>query len=205
MNSEKEIRLHRYFIRNCKKNTLTIFFSFTLTFVLLTVMLVLLHTNRKIENIQLKTEFTPSDCYVDDLSEWQINLLRNDPQIKWIALQQGMHDLYGRNGQRVLLTKNDDTAITMMTKITDGRLPEKTGEIVAERWVLLNLGIEPVINQEVNVINEETGKEKKFKLVGILSDSYGNKKYGLLDLYTVMENNSTDTYLAYLRFQDCEL
>ena len=33
-------------------------------------------------------------------------------------------------------------------------------------WVLLNLGIEPVINQEVNVINEETGKEKKFKLVG---------------------------------------
>lgn len=202
MNSEKEIRLHRYFIRNCKKNTLTIFFSFTLTFVLLTVMLVLLHTNRKIENIQLKTEFTPSDCYVDDLSEWQINLLRNDPQIKWIALQQGMHDLYRRNGQRVLLTKNDDTAITMMTKITDGRLPEKTGEIVAERWVLLNLGIEPVINQEVNVINEETGKEKKFKLVGILSDSYGNKKYGLLDLYTVMENNSTDTYLAYLRFQD---
>ena len=68
------------------------------------------------------------------MSEWQINLLRNDPQIKWIALQQGMHDLYGRNGQRVLLTKNDDTAITMMTKITDGRLPEKTGEIVAERW-----------------------------------------------------------------------
>ena len=63
------------------------------------------------------------------------------------------------------MTKNDDTAITMMTKITDGRLPEKTGEIVAERWVLLNLGIEPVINQEVNVINEETGKEKKFKLV----------------------------------------
>ena len=59
------------------------------------------------------------------------------------------------------MTKNDDTAITMMTKITDGRLPEKTGEIVAERWVLLNLGIEPVINQEVNVINEETGKEKK--------------------------------------------
>ena len=76
-----------------------------------------------------------------------------------------------------VIDKNDDTAITMMTKITDGRLPEKTGEIVAERWVLLNLGIEPVINQEVNVINEETGKEKKFKLVGILSDSYGNKKY----------------------------
>lgn len=202
MSSEKEIRLHRYFIKNYKKNTMAIFFSFALTFVLLTVMLVLIHTNHKISNIQLKTEFTPSDCYVDGLSGEQIELLQNDPEIKWTALQQGTYDLYGHNGQKVYLTKNDDAAITMMTKITDGRLPQKSGEIVAERWVLLNLGIEPVIDQEVSVINEETGEEKAFKLVGILSDSYGNKKYGLLDLYTAMEENSTESYLAYIRFQD---
>ncbi|RKJ61260.1 ABC transporter permease [Roseburia sp. 1XD42-69] len=201
-NSEKGIKLHRYFIKNYKKNTIAIFFSFALTFMLLTVMLVLIHTNHKISNIQLKTEFTPSDCYVDGLSGEQIELLQNDPEIKWTALQQGTYDLYGHNGQKVYLTKNDDAAITMMTKITDGRLPQKSGEIVAERWVLLNLGIEPVIDQEVSVINEETGEEKEFKLVGILSDSYGNKKYGLLDLYAVMEENSTESYLAYIRFQD---
>ena len=123
-NSEKGIKLHRYFIKNYKKNTIAIFFSFALTFMLLTVMLVLIHTNHKISNIQLKTEFTPSDCYVDGLSGEQIELLQNDPEIKWTALQQGTYDLYGHNGQKVYLTKNDDAAITMMTKITDGRLPK---------------------------------------------------------------------------------
>ena len=58
-NSEKGIKLHRYFIKNYKKNTIAIFFSFALTFMLLTVMLVLIHTNHKISNIQLKTEFKP--------------------------------------------------------------------------------------------------------------------------------------------------
>ncbi len=200
--NEKEIRLHRYFIRNYKKNTLAVFFSFALTFMLLTVMLVLIHTNHKIANIQLKAEFSPADCYVDGLTEQQLELLRKDPEIKWTALRQGTYDLYGCNGQKVYLTKNDDAAITMVTKLTEGRLPQKAGEIAAERWVLLNLGIEPVIDQEVIITDEETEKEKKFHLTGILSDSYGNKKYGLLDLYTAMEDSSTEPYLAYIRFQD---
>ncbi len=200
--NEKEIRLHRYFIRNYKKNTLAVFFSFALTFMLLTVMLVLIHTNHKIANIQLKAEFSPADCYVDGLAEQQLELLRKDSEIKWIALQQGTYDLYGCNGQKVYLTKNDDAAITMVTRLTEGRLPQKAGEIAAERWVLLNLGIEPVIDQEVIITDEETEKEKKLRLTGILSDSYGNKKYGLLDLYTAMEDSSTEPYLAYIRFQD---
>jgi len=201
-NIQKDRKLHRYFIRNYKKNTLAVFFSFTLTFMLLTAMLVLIHTNHKIANIRWKAEFTPSDCYVDGLSAQQAALLQNDPDIKWTALQQGTYDLYERNGRKVFLMKNDDAAITMMTKIVDGRLPQKPGEIVAERWVLLNLGIEPAIGQEVPVTHEETGEEKTFHLAGILSDSYGNKKYGILDLYTVMEDNCTDPYLAYIRFQD---
>ena len=71
----KDIRLHKHFIRNYKKNTLAVFFSFALTFMLLTVLLTLLHTNHKIENVQLKAEFTPSDCYVDGLSQAQVGLL----------------------------------------------------------------------------------------------------------------------------------
>ena len=198
----KDIGLHKQFIRNYKKNTLAVFFSFALTFMLLTVLLTLLHTNHKIENIQLKAEFTPSDCYVDELSQEQIDLLQKDPDIQWTALQQGSYDLYKCKEQNVFLTRNDDTAMTMMAKLTEGRLPQKSGEIVAERWVLLNLGIEPVINQEICITEEETGEEKSFILTGILSDIYGNKKYGTLNLYTVMDESSTEPYLVYIRFQD---
>lgn len=200
--SEKKLRLHIYFIKNYKKNTFAVFFSFALTFMLLTTMLVLIHTNHKIANIQLKTEMTPSDCYVKELSAQQIELLQSDPEIKWIALQQGDYKLYERGGQKVFMTKNDHAAITMMTKLMEGRLPEKEGEIAAERWVLLNLGIEPVINQEVYLTDGDSGEDKKFYLTGILSDAYGAKKYGTLDLYTAMESSSSDPYLAYLEFQD---
>ena len=199
--SEREIRLHKYFLKNYKKNTLAVFFSFALTFMLLTVMLVLIHTNHKIANIQLKAELTPSDCYVDGLSGQQVELLRNDPEVRWTALQQGTYKLYERNNQKVFLTKNDDAAITMMAKIMEGRLPRNEQEIVAEKWVLLNLGIEPVVGQEV-IVTDEAGEEKKFELTGILSDVYGNKKYGILDVYSSMDSESTDTYLAYIQFQD---
>ena len=59
---ETDSRLHLQFIKSYKKNTLAIFLSFALTFTLLTAMLVLLHTNHRIANIQAKAQFTPSDC-----------------------------------------------------------------------------------------------------------------------------------------------
>lgn len=201
INAEKQIRLHRCFLKNYKKNTLAVGFSFVLTFLLLTVMLVLIHTNHRIANIQLKAEFTPADCSVEGLSKEQVQLLQKDPQIRWIGLQQGLLKLYECNDQRVFLTKNDDAAITMVSKLMDGRLPRNQGEIAAEKWVLLNLGIEPVINQEIVLTDDETGEEQKFYLTGILSDAYGNKKYGLLSLYASMDSSSTDSYLAYVRFE----
>ncbi len=202
LNSEKKLRLHTYFIKNYKKNTLALFFSFALTFMLLTVMLVLIHTDHKIANIQFKTEMTPSDCYVEGLSRQQIELLQSDPEIERTAVQQGFYKIYERNSQKVYMTKSDHVAITMMTRLVDGRLPEKEGEVVAERWVLLNLGIEPVVDQEVHLTDDDSGEDQKFYLTGILSDEYGNKKYGTLNLYSAMDSSSSDTYLAYLEFQD---
>ena len=57
--------LSRRFLRSYKKNTAAIFFSFALTFLLLTVLLTLIHTNFRISGFQAQAEFTPSDCYID--------------------------------------------------------------------------------------------------------------------------------------------
>ena len=201
-NSENAIKLHRCFIKNYKKNTLAVFFSFALTFMLLTAMLSLIHTNHKISNIQAKAEFSPSDCFVDGLSKQQLEQLQGDNQIEKIAIQQGEAELFERNNQQVFLTKNDSTAITMMSKVIDGRIPEKKGEVAAEKWVLLNLGIEPVVDQKFKIKNADTGEVREFKLAGLLSDVYGNKKYGLLNLYTAMDKGNSESYLAYLEFCD---
>lgn len=200
LNSDKEIKLHKRFLTSYKKNTLAIFFSFVLTFMLLTTMLVLIHTNFKISHIQAQTEFTPSDCYVSDLSEQQLEKLRQDADVEWLGVQQGTYELFERNNQQLFLSKSDSQVMTMMAQITEGRLPESADEVVAEKWTLLNLGIEPVINQVIDVTDSETGLSKEFKLVGILSDVYGNKKYGLLNLYTTFVEKPAASYTAYLKF-----
>lgn len=197
-----DIKLHRRFIKSYRKNTIAIFFSFVLTFMLLTTMLVLMHTNHRIANIQDKTIFTPSDCYISGLSGDQVEQLKEDKDITHLAVELEGRYLYQRNNQNVFLTKGDDTAMTMMAAVLEGRLPDQKGEVAAERWVLLNLGITPVLNQEFVVENPDTGEETKLKLVGILSDIFGNKKYGSINLYTPLEKNAEGPYTAYVRFNE---
>ena len=45
---QKNLQLHRRFFRYYKKHTLAIFFSFALTFLLASAILVLIHTNHRI-------------------------------------------------------------------------------------------------------------------------------------------------------------
>lgn len=198
----KAIRLHTRFIKSYKKNTLAVFFSFALTFLLLTTMLVLMHTNHRLENIQLKTVLTPTDCYISGLSKEQVNQLKNDKDMKHVAAAQEEHGIYERRGKSLIVEKGDPDMITMMAKIIEGRLPRQEGEIAAEKWVLLNLGIEPVINQEFIIENPDTGKTEKLKLAGILSDMSGNKKYGIISLYAPLDKIPQGPYIAYVQLKE---
>lgn len=55
---------------------------------LITTILVLIHTNHRIENIESKTMFTPSDCLISELSWQQIEQLKKESSISHLALQQ---------------------------------------------------------------------------------------------------------------------
>ena len=199
---DRKIWLSWRFIRSCKKNTAALFFGFVLTFLLLTVLLTMLHTNFHIANIQAKAEFTPSDCYIDGLSAFQRDLLADDPEVVWMGVQQGEGRLYQKNNQQVYVTKNDEAASTMMSQVLEGRLPGKPGEVAAEKWTLLNLGIEPTIGQKVILTDPDTGKTREFRLTGILSDIYGFKKYGLLNLFAACTEDSGETFMTYLIFSE---
>lgn len=199
--SDNEIKLHMRFIKNYKKNTLAIFFSFTLTFMLLAALLILIHTNHRLDNIQQKTVLTPSDCNIKGLTLLQARQLKEDKDIEHTAVSQENYIMFERNQQNIFLQNGDAAMITMMAQIIEGRLPEKEGEIVAEKWALLNMGIEPVINQDFVINDFETGEVKECRLVGILSDMTGNKKYGTLNLYGALEEKTQGQYLAYLQLK----
>lgn len=85
---KKDIKLHNRFLISYKKNTIAVFCSFALTFLLLTAMLVMIHTNHRIENIQYKAEMTPSDCYISNLSKQQMEQLKQDETIDQLSIEQ---------------------------------------------------------------------------------------------------------------------
>ena len=203
-NSEEKLKLHLRFLKNYKKNTAAIFLSFSLTFLLLTVMLVLIRTNFQISNLQAKLEYAPGDCYIESLSQQQIDKLKKDPDIEWVFVQQGAYTAYQKSKQTAFFIKADKSVMTMTAKIMEGTYPQKTGEAAAEKWVLLNLGIEPVIGTTFTLTNYKTGTEEKFLLTGILSDIYRNKKSGVLEMYSVMDTKPADpeSYMAYLQFRE---
>lgn len=204
MNSQKNIILHRRFLFSYKKNTLAIFLSFSLTFLLAAVMLVLIHTNHRIDNLQYQVTFTDSDCRIEKLSEDQIRQLKADSSIKNMAIQQGYSSIPLRcNEQTLYLDVGDVSYITMTAKLLEGSMPKEKNEVVAEKWVLLNLGIEPDLNQEFTIEDTWNHRTETVKLVGILSDKTISKKYGTLSLYTIIsEPADEEGYTAYLKFQD---
>lgn len=200
--SGRDIRLALRFIKSYKKNTFAIFFSFALTFMLLTAMLVLMHTNHRLDNIQDKTVVTPSDCYIENLSLQQIDQLKNEDGLNHVAVQQEERFIYKRNNQTVFIEKGDGAMNTILSKVIKGRLPEREGEIAAEKWVLLNLGIEPVTDQTVELVNLDTNETDQYVLTGILTDMPGNKKYGVLNLYAALDQRTDAGYSAYLQLKE---
>ncbi|MCI9078478.1 MAG: ABC transporter permease, partial [Lachnospiraceae bacterium] len=204
MGGQGKILLHRRFILFYKKNTLSLFLSFVLTFMLASAILVLIHTNHRTENIEYKTIFTPSDCLIEDLSWQQVQKLKDNPSISHIALQQEIYnDGFNKNGKTFYLHKGDGNYITLMAKVIEGRLPEKPDEVVAEKWVLLNLGVQPEPGQEFELQDSE-GRTRTVKVSGILSGMRGNISYGTLILYAGMDNAEDISYTAYITFKNAK-
>ena len=88
MEKTDNIILHRRFLIFYRKNTLALFFSFALSFMLASAMLVLIHTNHRTENIEYQSMFSPSDCFIEDLSWKQAEMLKNNENriVKIVAM-----------------------------------------------------------------------------------------------------------------------
>lgn len=190
-----------------RKKSLAVFFSFVLGCALLTALLVLIHTNHRLENVQWQMLYTASDCSVNDLHEKQVEQLISEFSLDWYALRQVEYSQYSRNAQTLFLERGDNSYMTLTSHLEKGRFPKAKNEVVAERWTLLNLGLEPECGQEFTIHNDMTNREETCKLVGILSDNAGNKKYGTKSLYAPIKKEGSIgekplKFSVFLRFSE---
>lgn len=92
----------------------------------------------------------------------------------------------------IMLNCNDDYIISN-SKLEKGRLPKEKNEIVAEEWVLKNLGIQPTLNQNINFNVEDINKnvkDEEFKLVGIIKDRPTEKQVAKMQMYLPLQKGS---------------
>lgn len=92
----------------------------------------------------------------------------------------------------IMLNCNDDYIISN-SKLGKGRLPKEKNEIVAEEWVLKNLGIQPTLNQNINFNVEDINKnvkDEEFKLVGIIKDRPTEKQVAKMQMYLPLQKGS---------------
>lgn len=175
----------------------------SLIVILATVMLVLLYTNEHIKQLQTQMEYAPVDYSIGKLTMEQVEALRDDSSVSHVSVSQGEAKVYNKDEKSAFLIKGDPSLMTMTSKLIEGRYPEKTSEVVAEKWALMNLGIVPDIGCTIVMENPDTGKKESFYLTGILSDIYRNKKAGILEFYSEIQvPTSEQTYTAYVLFKD---
>lgn len=150
------MKLYLRYMKEYKKNTVTVFLCFLLTVVLISGLLILMHTNHRVEALQNMLTHTPADVRITSLNENQVEILRNDSDISKMAIfEKPEYVLCDEN--RIYFQCGDDLGITLTGRLEKGRMPENETEVVMEKWVLLNLGKEPDINQEITLENENTG------------------------------------------------
>lgn len=187
---------------NRSRKTLAIFFSFVLLITLMTALLILLHTNHRLESLQNQMLFTASDCCASCLDEEQVKKLISSVSMDWYAIEQHDYTNYSRNAQSVDIARGNNEYFTVTSHLETGRLPQAPDEIAAERWTLLNIGIEPTCGQTVTIQNNIKNCTEAYRLVGILSDNAANKTYGVKRLYAPLQKTKDAEYSVYIRLPD---
>ena len=80
------MKLYLRYMKEYKKNTVTVFLCFLLTVVLISGLLILMHTNHRVEALQNMLTHTPADVRITSLTENQVEILRNDSDISKMAI-----------------------------------------------------------------------------------------------------------------------
>lgn len=195
------MKLYLRYIKEYKKNTMTVFICFMLTSILMSAFLILMHTNHREEALLNMLTHTPADVRIEKLDKIQIELLESNDQISKIAVfEEPEYVLCDEN--RIYFERADNLGITLTSRLEKGRMPEAENEIVVEKWVLLNLGKTSSINQMISLKNEDTGITQDYIVVGILSDVLRNKQVGLLTMYSCMSNDYDGVYSSYVNYKN---
>ncbi|TAN67590.1 ABC transporter permease [Paraclostridium sordellii 8483] len=172
-------------------------FAIILSMVLSVAMIVGILTLTKTEDMNsLQTMKYNTGIYhttFKNLNDKQLKIIENSGNLENV----GAFNFHGittdKEKQNVIMLNCNEDYIISNSKLEKGRFAKNKNEIVAEEWVLKNLGLEPKLNQVIKLNIEDTSKnikDEEFKLVGIIKDRPTEKQTGKMQMYLPLEKNS---------------
>lgn len=194
------------FMRSYKKSTLTVLLAVSLIITLVVSLFTLIHTNHRIEAQQNLFIYTNIDYEVKGLNLEQAEKLKERKEMEKLGIRQVSGTVTADNSQSASIVSANETSILAVSRLLEGKMPEAENEIVAEKWTLLNLGINPVIGTEVtfpaNVFATGRTEEKTYKITGVINDITLNKLSGSMNLYTGLAGAQMDELVAEVKWKD---
>ncbi|MDU1454192.1 MAG: ABC transporter permease [Paeniclostridium sordellii] len=172
-------------------------FAIILSMVLSVAMIVGILTLTKTEDMNsLQTMKYNTGIYhttFKNLNDKQLKIIENSGNLENV----GAFNFHGmttdKEKQSVIMLNCNEDYIISNSKLEKGRFAKSRNEIVAEEWVLKNLGLEPKLNQVIKLNIEDTSKnikDEEFKLVGIIKDRPTEKQIGKMQMYLPLQKNS---------------
>lgn len=200
------MKLYLKYIKKNKINTLTIFLSIVITISLMVSMLVIRNTDEKLNYLISRYTTSVYDVTFANISDQQaIGFACND-NIEYLGFYKVTNVAKSKQGISLPIVAGNEDYILRQSLLEQGKLPVDETELICEKWVLKNLDIEEKIGSGIELkIKNSSGKiqNKKYKLVGILSDNPYNKMNGVIEIYTDLNQDTKgDNLYASIKFED---
>ncbi|MBO1304745.1 ABC transporter permease [Enterococcus sp. 669A] len=197
------------FITSYRKNTVALIFSLVLAVGLIFSMLTLLHTNHRITAKQNLFIYTAIDYELSGLSAEQVQQLEEIEGIQHLGVSQMFSKtIETPDHQEGRLWAANESDILAVSTLLSGRMPRNNQEVVAEKWALLNLGVNPLVGQSFSLPVRDSAdsnetRPQTFTLVGIINDLTFNKRAGLVSMTTALDLSAVqdDSLIATVTFK----
>ena len=144
----------------------------------------------------LRYELGDYHLKIKNIDKEKIKNIDKEKNIEYTAIGQFI-DGSKYNEQLLNITGIDNNYLKISnSKLISGRMPQTSNEIVAEKWVLQNLGLEGEVGEKISLDLNEKKKKETFTVVGIISDRVYEKSTAIMEALTkVNSNQRVDLYV----------
>ena len=190
------IKLAFQYIKKNLSRSLSIILSISIGIAIILCAGVINENIEKADIEGLRYELGDYHLKIKNIDKETIKNINKEKNIEYTAIEQSQ-DGSNYKGQLLNITGINKNYLNISkSKLMLGRMPQNTNEIVAEKWVLKNVGLKGEVGEKISL--DLNGKKKKetFTVVGIISDRVYEKSTAIMEALTkVNSNQSVDLYI----------